>query len=227
MRPLILPVIHFADPELALYNARLAFDAGCAGVFLINMGDSVHTRYLASVAFSIKAEFPDKLVGINYLGSYPDDAVLRNLANGVDMTWTDFQMTHSAEAPFYYAAQVKAALAKRPGHLVFSGVAFKHQAHEPNPSAAARSAIDFGFVPTTSGPATGVAADIEKVRALRKAIGPDAPLAIASGITPENVADFAPYLSHILVATGVSESFHELDFEKLSRLCAVVRTLGA
>ena len=225
MQTKVIPVIHYASDELALRNAEIAFDAGCEGVFLIDMDHD--NDMLAPIAKVIKARWPDKLVGINFLGCKPALAVLENITHGMDMTWTDAQPTHSAAPSSRLAENVREAAATRTGHLVFTGVAFKHQDFEPNPGLAALKALEFGFIPTTSGPATGVAADVAKVAAIRQAIGPDAPLAIASGITPENAAEFAPYLSHILVASGVSASFHELDFEKLYRLCAVVRGASA
>ena len=40
---------------------------------------------------------------------------------------------------------------------------------------------------TTSGSGTGIAADVAKIHTMKKAIGSH-PLAIASGITPENMA---------------------------------------
>ena len=39
-------------------------------------------------------------------------------------------------------------------------------------------------------------------------------------MTPENVASYAPYLSHILVATGVALDEHSIDVEKLTQLIA-------
>jgi predicted TIM-barrel enzyme len=177
---------------------------------------------LAPSALAIKARWPERLVGINYLGEDPAKAVLANVANGLDMTWTDAQLTHSSAEPWTHAQRIQTALAKTPKHLLFAGVAFKHQRPEPQPELAARMAAQFGFVPTTSGAATGVAAEVDKIARLRTALG-DAPLAIASGVTPENVHEYAPYLSHILVASGVSESFHEFDYEKLCLLRARLR----
>ena len=57
-------------------------------------------------------------------------------------------------------------------------------------------------VVTSSGRGTGIAADIEKVRILREAI-PDTPLGLASGVTPENVGAYLPYVEAYLVATGI------------------------
>lgn len=215
----VIPVIHYENDEQALRNAEVAFDAGCHGVFLIHMAG--RNELLAPVARTVKARWPRMLVGINYLGRDPAGAVAANIADGLDMTWTDVQLTHSAAAPWADAMRVREVLLRKSDHLVFTGVAFKHQRHEPQPAVAAWEALAFGFIPTTSGSATGVAAEVEKVAQLRTALGTMAPLAIASGITPENVLDYAPYLSHILVATGVSNSFHELDYSKLYQLRAL------
>jgi predicted TIM-barrel enzyme len=212
----VIPVIHYQDDEQAMRNAERVVDAGCDGVFLIHMDGE--NELLAPIACRIKARWTDRiLVGINYLGVDPAKAALANIANGLDMTWTDVQLTHSSAEPWTYAEMVQAALAKTPQHRLFTGVAFKHQRSEPQPELAARMADKFGFIATTSGAATGVAAEVAKIARLRAALG-DAPLAIASGVTPENVHEYGPYLSHILVATGVSESFYEFDYEKLYRL---------
>jgi len=216
MKPAIIPVIHYADDEQALRNAARAADAGCEGVFLIEM--SGRSRPLPDVARVIKARHPDLLVGINFLGVDAADAAYANVATGLDMTWTDEQPTHSEDAPWDDAAKMLDELGAAPGHLAFVGVAFKHQRHEPDPAAAALKAIEMGLIPTTSGEATGVAAEVDRIVRLREAVGPDAPLAIASGVTPDNVHLYAPLLSHILVATGVSSSFHEFDPDLLRRL---------
>ena len=75
---------------------------------------------------------------------------------------------------------------------------------------------------TTSGSGTGQAAELEKIRRMKAALG-EAPLAIASGITPENVADFLPHTDCFLVATGISRSFTELDADKTHALIERVR----
>lgn len=63
---------------------------------------------------------------------------------------------------------------------------------------------------TTSGPGTGYAADIEKIRRMKQALG-NTPLAIASGITPENIVNYLPHADCFLVATEISRNFTELD----------------
>ena len=43
-------------------------------------------------------------------------------------------------------------------------------------------------------------------------------LGIASGVTPENAYQYFPYVDAILLATGISRSFHELDNDKMAKL---------
>jgi predicted TIM-barrel enzyme len=58
---------------------------------------------------------------------------------------------------------------------------------------------------------------------MKRAIG-DAPLAIASGVTPENVPDYLPWADCFLVATGISYTFDELDPDRVRDLVQVVRS---
>lgn len=217
---IIYPVIHVLDDEQALRNAARVAEAGCPGVLLIQMegqnGPLLHAARL------VREQFPALRVGVNLLGCDPDVALALSLDNGFDMTWTDEQLTHSSRAGFIEARNVFHTLAEAEGHEFFVGVAFKHQAYEPDPVGAARRATALGMIATTSGPATGHAADPSAIAALRAGIGDGDCLAIASGITPSNAALFAPHLTHMLVATGISASFHEFDPVLLRDLMAAV-----
>lgn len=106
--------------------------------------------------------------------------------------------------------------------LYFGGVAFKYQRPVLELEMAAMLAASYMDVITTSGPGTGLAAEVEKIRRMRAAIE-DKPLAIASGITPENVKDYLGIADCFLVATGISRDFVTLDPEKLKHLMASVK----
>ena len=54
---------------------------------------------------------------------------------------------------------------------------------------AARIAAEYVDVVTTSGPGTGQAADRDKIQAMKEVLGSN-PLAIASGITAQNIGDY-------------------------------------
>lgn len=218
--PKVMAVIHYEHDQQAIRNAAIAADAGCHGVFLIEMDGRDELIDVAAV--HIKQRHEGLTVGANRLASLPDQALLRNAALGLDATWVDNPGV-SSKGRGEHAWKVNSALSiARPGHLFFGSVAFKYQEHEPDPTKAARLVANLGWIATTSGSATGKAPDVEKLRSMKSAIG-SAPLAVASGITPENVGEFAPHLDWVLVATGVSSSFHEFDPARLKALVAAVR----
>lgn len=58
---------------------------------------------------------------------------------------------------------------------------------------------------------------------MKAALG-ETPLAIASGITAENIGDYLPIADIFLVATGISRTFEELDRNKVIALVERVRS---
>lgn len=107
----------------------------------------------------------------------------------------------------------------------FGGVAFKTQVEIQDPKelvAVVKAAMPFMDVVTTSGEGTGLAAEAVKTRLMKIAIGCK-PLAIASGITPENVWDYLPFADAFLVATGVSKDFYTLDETRVRALVEACR----
>ena len=91
----------------------------------------------------------------------------------------------------------------------------------------AKLASRFMDVVTTSGIATGYSADIGKISAFRRGVG-DHPLALASGITPENICDYMPWVDAVLVATGINkgEDFYNIDPHRLSQLLDNINNFG-
>lgn len=222
--PEVWPVIHIIDRERAIRNAAIAQHAGCAGVFLIShFGDD---DQVDAIAPHIREKMPKLQIGVNYLTLTPSRAVKRSIHHGYQATWADDSGITSAglgsqPRPVYeslYRGHTRE-------HRYFASVAFKGQPsyNDPNPGMAARRAIELGFVPTTSGAGTGIAPQVEKLASMRAQLEPFDMLAVASGITPGNVAGFLPYVTHILVASGISSNFHDFDQDKLARLMATVR----
>lgn len=207
-RHAILPVIHVESLEQALRNTKIARDAGSDGVFLINHG--MADEALLAVHDAVADAHPGWWVGVNCLGLSPEQvfAVVSPKVGGV---WIDNAGIEEGQEDQPYAERVSAVRQSRAlGCLYFGGVAFKYQRHVDDLEAACRVAARYMDVVTTSGPGTGHAADVEKIRRMKQALD-GTPLAIASGITPENVADYLPYADSFLVATGISRSFTELD----------------
>ena len=78
---------------------------------------------------------------------------------------------------------------------------------------------------TTSGVATGREADLGKLKTFRAAIG-ERPLAVASGLSPENAKDYAD-VDCFMIATGINEkdNFYDIDPARLADLMFITRTL--
>ena len=234
--PAVLPVIHVRDAAQAGRNAAIAIEAGAQGVFLINH-DFAHEE-LVPILAEVRARFPSLWLGVNFLAVTGRDAfpVLGRLeAEGVeiDACWADdARIDERVPADGQTEARYIAAAREASGWtgLYFGGTAFKKQrpVAPADHETAARTAAGWMDAVTTSGIATGRAADRAKIAAFRRGCG-DAPLALASGVTPDNAADYAADVDAMLVATGINRSgdFYEIDPARLCRLLAVTRAAGA
>jgi len=218
----LYPVIHYQDDATMLDNAAMAVEAGVAGVFLIQHDGLDH---LLNDAFSLlRQKFPMLKIGVNRLSTDPELSVRQDMVIGANFSWLDHCEIQSGAAhptALVLSSLVKAYQKFCPEYRLFGSVAFKYQPVDTRPDASARMAVECGFIPTTSGSATGVAADLEKVRDMCAAVGRDQ-LALASGITAENAPVYVPYVQHLLVSTGISKSFHRFDAEKFKTLMKAI-----
>jgi hypothetical protein len=220
----VLVVVHVTSGEQALRNSQIAQEAGADGVFLINHG--IDTASLKATWSAVTTAMPRFWVGVNDLTT-PAIETARSWQAGLAGVWEDHTVM-ARDLPYLTSARTRAvqwaALDTPP--LLFGGVAFKYGPDESltgdRLAALASAATQFVDVVTTSGPGTGYSARLTKIATIRAAIG-DSPLAIASGITAENVADYLPYADCFLVASGISRSFDELDPTAVSALVARVR----
>jgi phosphoribosylanthranilate isomerase len=214
----VWPVIHHIHIDSSVKDAEIAYNNGATGVFLISMiGKDSELR---RVGLKIKKQFPKLLVGINYLSMYNHHAIKANVADGFDATWVDFADITGNEIKSTAINIANFLRSKESNcHKYFAGIAFKYQGEEPNPDQAAINAEFLNFIPTTSGPGTGKAASIDKIKLMSKNL---CKLAIASGITPENVEEYAPYISHVLVNTGIANSDQSINENKLKKLMEAI-----
>mgnify|MGYP000072399560 CR=1 FL=1 len=169
-------------------------------------------------------------VGVNLLGCDVPEAidVIANNGSIIDGVWSDNARMHldnvGHESGAHYGEVVRA---KRQWFawqgLYFGGVAFKYQRPVPPEQwgATAKYAAPWVDVITTSGEGTGIAAPPEKLRAMRDAIG-DHPLALASGVTPDNIGDYLDTVDAFLVSTGIEQSFGVFDPAKVKALAQAI-----
>jgi uncharacterized protein len=211
----LLPVIHLPFGwEAGRREVEVARDAGADGVFLIAQG--MGWRSVRDLADELQAHMPSFFVGVNLLLRDTKGAIWESYgARGV---WVDNAGADSLD-PVALADWQAFVRAKRTSQAVppweglyFGGVAFKGQPPVPSHllGDVARAASTYVDVVTTSGEWTGVPADLRKVQLMREAI-PGHSLALASGVRPENVERYLPYVDAYLVATGIEKDFGVLD----------------
>ena len=72
-------------------------------------------------------------------------------------------------------------------------------------------------VSCTSGPGTGKEADIEKIKSIREYLG-NHPMAIASGVSVENIEQYKDVVNYLLVASSITSKGEMIIKEKLLEL---------
>ena len=222
--PIILPVIHVISKTQAAINIDKLIDAGIKGCFLINHDFDIET--FLPIIRSIRTSYPDFWIGINFLtvnglNAFPILASLENGGCRIDAYWgddarIDERETHQVEAEAIAKTRQECGWIG----LYFGGTAFKKQRPvDPNDyDISAMLAANYMDVVTTSGIATGNAAEISKITKFRSAL-PDTPIALASGVTPDNALDYK-MVDCFMVATGINidDDFYNIDSQKLNQL---------
>jgi hypothetical protein len=220
----VLPVVHIASLEQALRNTGVAIHAGADGVFLIN--HAVDWQELLSIHARVKQEFPACWAGVNCLDLSPTE-VFEVISDTIDGVWVDNAGVDEGRDDQPLPDKVlDLRRRKERNGLYFGGVAFKYQGHVDDLAAACRLASRYMDVVTTSGPGTGHAAAVEKIETMKRALG-DHPLAIASGITPDNIGSYLPHCDCFLVATGISETFDEFNPQLVQALVDKIRAYAS
>lgn len=219
----ILPVIHVVDERQAVRNAVMARSEGADGVFLISHGPVSGLNLIQRVYPAVRSVVDRFWVGVNCLDMDNCEALIAAQRAAADALWVDncgadAEDPTEGEALARTLADLHARYAS--GHVpaVFGGTAFKYQPSSRTPADAARRAAAYVNVVTTSGAATGSEPDVAKIKAMRKAIGPTGLLAIASGISSENIGDYVAETNAFLVASSISERFDRLDPVKVRQL---------
>lgn len=214
----IFLVIHVRDTFLALKEATLAAKHNIDGLFFISHHGA--DNEVINIASTVKTKHPALKIGINLLSTGPIAAMEAAIQFNLDMAWGDNCGVNS-DGCADLAYRLQALQKEDPMLVLYASVAFKYQPDDHNPAGAAMKAMEMGFLPTTSGSGTGSPPTVEKISDMSRATG--GILGVASGMTPGNVHLYAPYLSDILVATGVARDEYRFDSQKLGAFVTAVR----
>lgn len=232
--PVVTPVIHVTDLRQTLTNIAHVARLGAQGVFLINHDFPVEP--FLPILRAARAECPNLWMGVNFLaqpGRVAFPILGRLAAEGcqIDAYWADDACMDERQTTQTEAEAIAAIRAASGWQgMYFGGVCFKKQ-RPVDPALneySARLALPFMDVVTTSGVATGEATDLTKIDDFRRGLGA-APLAIASGVTPDNAAQYAADVDCFLVATGINRpgDFYNIDPARLAALLDLTRDYGA
>ena len=222
-----LPVVHPIGRDEALASVEVAHAAGAKGVFVINQG--MRDPELLELVREIWRRYPTLWVGVNLLGKRPAEALgyALDACGRIDGIWSDNALVDERATEQPAAGEFVAARRARGwAGLYFGGVAFKYQREVASDALgqAAVLAMSYMDVACTSGPGTGKAAQLDKLIAMRQAMGPGGAIALASGVTAENVGTYLPYVDAFLVGTGIEARFGVLDAGKLTALLEAIKT---
>ena len=229
--PVVLPVIHVLDSKRTLANIDVLLGQGARGCFLINHDFEI-APFLPIIR-DVRAHHPDLWMGVNFLATtgleaFPILAKLEREGCRVDAYWAD-DARIDEHADQQTEAQAITDAKDGWSGLYFGGTAFKKQRpiEVGDYAQAAKTACDWMDVVTTSGLATGIEADDDKIATFRSAIGEQS-LALASGITPQNAHRYAE-VDCFMVATGINyhDNFYDIDPKRLGHLLCVAESLGA
>ncbi len=208
-------------------QAHIARESGADGVCLIpdyEKGASVQASTADQVSYLevLKQEFPDFSIGANFLKNLRDDS---SVVSDLYRIQPAFIQTDSA-------TMGGVEKSKLPRTEFFCGVAFKYSPNESLKGNALREHCLMVAaqceVPTTSGVATGVPADMRKIEEIGSYLPADKRFGIASGVTIDNVAAYlSAGVTDFLVATSLrAEMDHGgrdlLDPAKVSALASAI-----
>lgn len=211
----IFPVVHIGENlNEAARQAHIAHELGAKGVYLIDHHNgSRDTRPLFQLVNAIKTEDASRYVGVNILGFGPE-AAIRHISEEFeegddlqfvpDSLWND-DMRHGRLDPMQ-AMRLKSFRPELADLSIHGGVAFKYTrtfTEDPETASAEVTVLkDTVDVVTTSGAGTGTPPSVEKIAAMKQAIG-EQKLAVASGISLDNIHKYQGILDQILVASSV------------------------
>lgn len=225
----IHPVVHINSLEMAVEQSSRALDAGADGVFLIDHHLTSPLLTFETLA-ATRERNPGAHIGINLLGhktlqilNFIDAAIAEGrIDRAPDALWVDdvLQPNRSdAEVSFIAQQQQPALRAMR----LFGGIAFKYTAsYTDDPEIAARQTEqldDVVDVVTTSGKGTGYAPSPSKLAAMRAATAK--PIAVASGISADNVADYSGSVDEVLIASSIETEPYSGVFDEAELMRAI------
>ena len=229
----IYPVVHINSPKQGVEQAELALNCGADGVYLIDHHQN-QQQDIISVFNALTDNNPNTYIGVNFLyepsalqsfmliDKAVKDGYMKRLPNGL---WVDDASKSLNEIWEYRKSDLALSTVRYLG-----GVAFKYtKDYTENPLIAATEARYLGKyvdVIVTSGPGTSKSPSVRKIAAMKQeADFLGKPLAVASGVSAENLHEYDGNIDEVLVSSSVETTPYSGIFieSKLSELIEVAK----
>ncbi len=205
----IYPVVHINEVPEAVEQSQAALELGADGVYLIDH-ENATTDVLFETFQKLRDEQPDAFIGVNALclanSASLFKAFLKAKNQGLidtmpDGAWVDDCLPSASETDTL--RNITPSLA---GIRYLGGIAFKYtDLYSADPVESANLVKQLSYyvdVVTTSGAGTGRPPSPEKISAMKAAAGHQ-PLAVASGVSVENLDNYNGDIDQLLVASSV------------------------
>lgn len=199
------PVIHVNNSNQVKENILRAQRSKCDGVFLINHNQVSEQSFVYLIDESvIKYQSDNFKIGVNFLSFDNITALIMAQSLKCKMLWVDNAGTDKDN--LIECQKVKGLQESiRDKVEYFGGVQFKYQPKPDwNLTVSIERSLPWVDVATLSGVATGVPAEIEKIKNACRLFDSNR-FALASGISEDNVELFLPYVDNFLVASSIIE----------------------
>lgn len=222
-KPAIIPVISVGSSEEQIRsiqdNVNLIYSAGFDGVLLYDQPYNWpnFASPIRSAFTRLRLTYPDLWIGINWPSHLPKAFNYNSTVDGVmieDIGFSDSESSRQVEAE---AVRDHRMMSGWEG-LLLGGVGFR-QPKINGLHVAANYAASLVDVIVTGGERPGVPPSLEKVHALREAVGKK-PLAI-TGVSPENIGQYMGLVDLFIVRSNLllpeTEKFDQKQVRKLAR----------
>ncbi len=206
----LLVALHVLNASQVFLEAeKILTEKGAHGVILVNNNlhfSKIYAEELLYLAVKIKEKYPNYLIGVNPLELSTDDAILAislPKTQSIDLLWTDNGgiLENNSGAYLYAPFDFLIPQLKTFDIKFFGSIALKYQKPVKNLTMVAKEASKYFDVIVTSGDMTGVPPSIEKITEIKNAVMNKKPIALASGMTIENVKDYLPLADIFIVGT--------------------------
>ena len=220
-KKLLMPVIHVESKDMSLImkNVDICTRNRIKAIWLISHSALTHND-LIDISKEIKKKYPTLWIGCNFLDFYNDTKVFSAVDHKfIDGIWIDntYLGVDSVKAEKLYNDWIQSEFKG----LYFGGFAFKY-CEQPKDYSIIPEIINKLEILTTSGNGTGEQPSLEKIKKIRSYI-PECDstynkIAVASGISFENIKEYISYVDYFIVSSSIEDSFGVLNEEKVREL---------